>query len=302
MYCYCRRGTKPYLFSDNVGKTLEQVFETQIPDQFDWLEQTERAVVYFDYMHMIGHNSIKSGDKLEENRLRILEEIEAMISGTYITLRIKRKKPEGAEDSNSVQEGAEEGYESYESVEGDYELVKVKTQKMFFICFGCNDRLIPDEGQDEVESTNSRKCSPNTSSEASRRSSNHSTDSSGGNKDSKLTDQIKNLKSNKMCDLSPQSTSSLDSYFDDDYYDELDECEYWIIVNSIIYVMSIWILSILVELNNRMAKKVIEGKNSPIPEVLALWGMSDVELKFAPEALEIMGNQVIMSRTINYLY
>jgi ATP-dependent protease Clp ATPase subunit len=38
-----------------------------------------------------------------------------------------------------------------------------------------------------------------------------------------------------------------------------------------------------------------ESKTSPIAYYQSLWGMKDVQLKFTPEALEVIANQVINS-------
>lgn len=43
---------------------------------------------------------------------------------------------------------------------------------------------------------------------------------------------------------------------------------------------------------NKLARMVTEAENSPIPHYQTLWGMKDVDLKFTPEALEIIANQV----------
>ena len=43
---------------------------------------------------------------------------------------------------------------------------------------------------------------------------------------------------------------------------------------------------------NRLAQLLIESKQSPIPKFQSLWGMKDVEVKIAPEALEVIANQV----------
>lgn len=43
---------------------------------------------------------------------------------------------------------------------------------------------------------------------------------------------------------------------------------------------------------NKLAKLVTEAENSPIRHYQTLWGMKDVDLKFTPEALEIVANQV----------
>ena len=43
---------------------------------------------------------------------------------------------------------------------------------------------------------------------------------------------------------------------------------------------------------NKLARMVTEAENSPIPHYQTLWGMKDVDLKFNPEALEIIANQV----------
>lgn len=45
-------------------------------------------------------------------------------------------------------------------------------------------------------------------------------------------------------------------------------------------------------LENRMAKLLVEGKNSPIPHYLDLWGLKDVDFRVCPEALEVIANQV----------
>ena len=44
---------------------------------------------------------------------------------------------------------------------------------------------------------------------------------------------------------------------------------------------------------NKLARLVTEAENSPIPHYQALWGMKDVDLKFTPEALEIIANQAM---------
>ena len=46
---------------------------------------------------------------------------------------------------------------------------------------------------------------------------------------------------------------------------------------------------------NKLAKLVTEAENSPIRHYQTLWGMKDVDLKFTPEALEIVANQVKMN-------
>lgn len=45
---------------------------------------------------------------------------------------------------------------------------------------------------------------------------------------------------------------------------------------------------------NKLAKQlVLDAKNSPIPHYQTMWGMDDVELKFTPEALEVIANQAM---------
>jgi len=44
---------------------------------------------------------------------------------------------------------------------------------------------------------------------------------------------------------------------------------------------------------NKLARLVTEAENSPIPHYQSLWGMKDVDLKFTPEALEIIANQAM---------
>jgi hypothetical protein len=43
---------------------------------------------------------------------------------------------------------------------------------------------------------------------------------------------------------------------------------------------------------NKLARMMTEAENSPIRHYQTLWGMKDVDLKFTPEALEIIANQV----------
>jgi len=44
-------------------------------------------------------------------------------------------------------------------------------------------------------------------------------------------------------------------------------------------------------------RMVTEGENSPIRHYQTVWGMKDVDLKFNPEALEIIANQVLNFNT-----
>ena len=43
---------------------------------------------------------------------------------------------------------------------------------------------------------------------------------------------------------------------------------------------------------NKMARLIFEGKNSPIPQCLSLWGLNDIDLQITPEALDVIGEQV----------
>ena len=45
-------------------------------------------------------------------------------------------------------------------------------------------------------------------------------------------------------------------------------------------------------MENKMAQLILEGKNSPIPQCLSLWGLQDIDLQITPEALDVIGEQV----------
>jgi len=279
---------------ETINSTISRLYRKA---DFD-LERASRGIVFLDGMHKIGENQGLS--KIEQQQ--VLKEVMQIVEG-QVPVDVTRAGSSSMDREvlNTANMffvcfgvfEAEEQLLNHDDVEyeDDFEVIEEADEDEDFKVLKepNNNDIVDEKGRRDsrtsvVSMDTSSSASSNKSPEmlAKRRGSGNSDRIRNNNnnnaktktnvrKEDKKQNKNKNLMRSVDSDLS--STASSRDEWSDDWFDDCDD-------------------SFQGLKENKLARLVTEAENSPIRHYQTLWGMKDVDLKFTPEALEIIANQV----------
>ena len=293
---------------ETINSTISRLYRKA---DFD-LDRASRGLVFLDGMHKIGENQGLS--KVEQQQ--VLREVMQIVEG-QVPVDVTRAGSASMEVLNTsnmffvcfgVFEAEEQLLNQDADYEDDFEVIEEaeeEEEEDFKALNESNNNDVVAE-KDRRRDSRTSVVSMDTSSSVSNASSNKSPEIVVKRRGSGNSDRIRNNNNNhnnnnmnakakgnvkkddkkgnknknvmRSVDSDLSSTGSSRDEWSDDWFDDADD-------------------SFQGLKENKLARLVTESENSPIRHYQTLWGMKDVDLKFTPEALEIIANQVSIRHT-----
>ena len=306
---------------ESVNSVISKLYKKA---DFD-LKKAQRGIVFLDGMDKIGMAGcpLSADRRIRESvSHQVFKEILQIVEGTKID--VSRLKSEAGEpETSSAADKATSSNATNQSLEETQELLSQEeelfdTSNLFFVCFGVTEDFIFSRQNTtkhpQIQSAasgiaqSSTTQNNNNSSQSSTNSANknnpvlnnsgpdHRSDSSddsgcvrspatnkqfskGEEKSGKKPQQQQQQQHRNLVEEILSEEGGEDEYSEDeDQDDEYDDFEDY--------------LSSVEEEERELTKLLAEATTKPLHNCQSLWGMKNVDLKFTPEALEIIATQV----------
>ena len=321
--CFCsdfdknqpKDGTLAQLLSGYCGETINSTISRLYRKADFDLDKASRGIVFLDGMQKIGQNQGLS----KREQQQVLREILQIVEGTTPidvtragSTSIDREVLDTskmfficfgvfeAEEQLLNQDFEEEGYEEdFEILHQDHDNADFKIlDSTEHNNHNNNNNVVEKDLNERRDSRTSTMSMDTTSSTCSERSSsNTSSEKSPENckpHNNKTSQKLTRRKdeftcTKKLSNNNPTKNNnkvvvkSNESDVSSSIFSNQDDFDYWYNADDSFQGLK----------ENKLARLMTEAENSPIPHYQMLWGMKDVDLKFNPEALEIIANQVI---------